>query len=343
MNQRRGFLSFCTSSLVVLALCAGVSPAEAQDAPAQAAGRALFNEGVALFNKGEFEAACPKFEASLKQFPGIGTRGKLAECYEKVGRYASAYQAYREVAQLATRGGDPAREQVASERAKGLEPKLSYVTVVLPPANDVAGLVVKRNGREIERAKLGAAEPIDSGTVAIDVTAPGRKPFSGRINVMQGLSVKFEVPALAPDASANAQPPGPGPAPAAASREDGASVHGDPPSWQKPVGLVLIGAGVVGLGIGGILGLSAKSKYDGAFDGGGCEAVTHTCDAKGQSAVAGARSTATVSTLVFGAGAVLGVAGVVVLLTAPSGKPRAIHIAPTTYAGGAGLSVGGAL
>ena len=108
----------------------GATPAHAQDAQAQAAGRALFNEGVALFNKGDFEAACPKFEASLKQFPGIGTRGKLAECYEKLGRYASAYQAYREVAQLATRSGDPAREQVASERAKSLEPKLSYVTVV---------------------------------------------------------------------------------------------------------------------------------------------------------------------------------------------------------------------
>lgn len=205
MNQR-GFLSFGWSSLVLLALCAGVSPAKAEDAPAQVAGRALFNEGVALFNKGEFEAACPRFEASLKQFPGIGTRGKLAECYEKVGRYASAYQAYHEVAQLATRGGDPAREQVASERAKSLEPKLSYITVVLSPANDVTGLVVKRSGREIERAKLGAAEPVDSGTVAIDVTAPGRKPFSGHIHVMQGLSVRFEVPALSPDASANAQP-----------------------------------------------------------------------------------------------------------------------------------------
>jgi hypothetical protein len=343
MNTRGGFLSFCTSSLVLVALCAGVSPAQAQDAPAQAAGRALFNEGVALFNKGEFEAACPKFEASLKQFPGIGTRGKLAECYEKVGRYASAYQAYREVAQLATRTGDPAREQVASERAKGLEPKLSYVTVVLPPANDVTGIVIKRNGREVERAKLGAAEPVDSGAVAIDVTAPGRKPYSGHINVMQGLSVKFEIPALAPEASVVAPAPAPAPTPASPPPQEGAAVHGDPPSWQKPVGLVLIGAGVVGLGVGSILGLSAKSKYDGAFEGGGCDSATKACDAQGQSAVDSAHSTATVSTVVFAAGAVLGVAGVVVLLTAPSGKPRAIHIAPTTYAGGAGLSVGGAL
>jgi hypothetical protein len=336
--------AFLASSLVVLALCAGVSPASADDAQAQAAGRALFNEGVALFNKGDFEGACPKFEASLKQFPGIGTRGKLAECYEKVGRYASAYQAYREVAQLATRNGDPAREQVASERAKALEPKLSYVTIALPPANDAAGLVVKRNGRELDRAKLGAAEPVDSGAVSIDVTAPGRKPYSGHLNVMQGVSAKFEIPALALDTPAvaaapltPASPPTPPPA------DDGVAVHGDPPSWQKPLGFVLIGAGVVGLGVGGILGLSAKSKYDGAFDGGGCDTATKTCDGPGQSAVDSAHSTATASTVVFGAGAVLGVVGVVVLLTAPSGRPRAIHIAPTTYAGGAGVAVGGAL
>lgn len=343
-NHRRAFVPFFASSLVVLALASGAAPAHAQDAQAQAAGRALFNEGVALFNKGDFEAACPKFEASLKQFPGIGTRGKLAECYERVGRYASAYQAYREVAQLATRSGDQAREQVASERAKSLEPKLSYVTVVLPPANDVSGLVVKRNGREVERAKLGAAEPVDSGSVAIEVTAPGRKPYSGHLNVMQGISAKFEVPALALDAPATAPaPPPPPPSPPPPAAEEGAAVHGDPPSWQKPVGFVLIGAGVVGLGVGGILGLSAKSKYDGAFDGGGCDSASKTCDAAGQSAVDSARSTATISTILFGAGAVLGITGAIVLLTAPTGRPRALHVMPTTYAGGAGLAVGGSL
>ena len=139
------------------ATIATVTPARAQDAQTQAMGRALFNEGVALFNKGDYEAACPKFEASLKHYPGLGTRGKLAECYEKQGHFASAWAVYREVAQLATRSGDPTREQIANERAKALEPKLSYVTVAVSAANDIPGLVVKRNGREVERSKLGGA------------------------------------------------------------------------------------------------------------------------------------------------------------------------------------------
>ena len=110
----------------------------------------------------------------LQQFPGLGTRGKLAECYEKLGRFASAWQQYREVAQLATRQGDPAREQVAAERARSLEPKLSYLTISMAQANDAPGLVIKRGGTELERAKFGSAEPVDSGAITIEVSAPNR-------------------------------------------------------------------------------------------------------------------------------------------------------------------------
>ena len=339
MHSKRLSRPVLLASVALLAIATAVSPARAQDAQAQAMGRALFNDGVVLFNKGDYEAACPKFEASLKHYPGLGTRGKLAECFEKLGRFASAYQVYREVAQLATRSGDVAREQVASERAKSLEPKLSYLTVVVPPANDVSGMVIKRNGREMERAKLGSAEPVDSGAISLEVAAPGRKTFNGQINVVQGQSQRFEVPSLestSPPAASTTPPP--------ATTEEPPSVHGDPPSWQKPLGIVLIGAGVVGMGVGGVLGLSAKSKYDGAFaTGGGCDRATKTCDAPGQAAVDSARSKATTSTIVFAAGGGVAVLGVIILLTAPSSRSRAWHVTPTVVAGGGGVSFDGAL
>jgi hypothetical protein len=315
-----------------------VTPARAQDA--QTTGRTLFNEGVSLFNSGEYEAACPKFEASLKAFPGIGTRGKLAECYEKQGRLASAWRVYREVAQLALTAGEPTREQVASARAKGLEPRLSYVIIVVPPGHDVAGLVVKRNGVELDRAKLGATDPVDAGSVAIELSAPGRKAVSAQLAVTQGQSARFEVPALESLSLAPTAAPAPPSPPSSVLLP---VVYSDPPSWQRPLGVAMVAVGVVGLGVGGVLGLSAKSKYDGAFDGGGCDRATKTCDAPGQSAIDSARSAATISTITFVAGGVLAVAGSVIFLTAPSSKPRALHVAPTTYAGGAGLSLTGAL
>src|SRR5437870_5793325 len=120
------------ASTLALALASVLVSADA-NADEQAQGRALFDEGAALAKEGRWTEACPKFEASLKHFPGLGTRGKLAECYEKLGRYASAWQLWRDVAQLAMRAGEPTREQVASEHAKALEPKLSYITVAVAP------------------------------------------------------------------------------------------------------------------------------------------------------------------------------------------------------------------
>jgi hypothetical protein len=101
---------------------------------------------------------------------------------------------------------------------------------------------------------------------------------------------------------------------------------------------------VVGLGVGGALGLAARSKYNGAFDGGSCDRATKTCDAPGQRAVDDARSQATLATVFFVAGAGLAAAGAVIFLTAPSAeRPHALQLAPATYAGGAGLTLRGAL
>jgi hypothetical protein len=105
-----------------------------------------------------------------------------------------------------------------------------------------------------------------------------------------------------------------------------------------------MGAGAVGLGVGAAFGLAASSTYDGAFEGGGCDRATRTCDAAGQSTVDDARSKATLSTVLFAAGGVLAASGVVLFLTAPSAKPTGgIRVLPTGYAGGGGLTIAGHL
>lgn len=325
---------------LALALALGTAPARAEDPQAQAMGRALFNEGVGLFNTGRYAEACPKLEASLRFYPGLGTRGKLAECYERLGRTASAWAAYREVAQLAARSGDVVREQVASERAKALEPKLSYVTVVVPPSHDVAGLVVTRAGKPLDRSEIGAAAPVDPGVVPFEVRAPGRKPFLAQVQVGVAESARFEIPLLAPaeapaPAQATAAPvePAPDVPPAEAPRTP----------WQRPVGLALAGVGAVGVLVGGVFGLSASSTYDGAFEGGGCDRATLQCSAAGQSTVDDARSKATVSTVLFAAGGVLAAGGLVLFLTAPSERPTALKLAPSMHARGGGLVLSGSL
>jgi hypothetical protein len=307
------------------------APAQGTDKD-QAAARALFDEGVGLMKEGHYDDACPRLEASLKKYPGIGTRGKLAECYEKIGRFVSAWSLWREVAQLAMRAGEPTREQVASERAKALEPKLSYITVAVAPANDVPGLVIKRNGQQLERSKLGAADPVDAGAVAFEIAAPGKKPFTAQVTLAPGQSVKFDVPALesASPGAAAAQPGGAGEPPPpgreAAQGTPSSSAQTDAPGWQRPLGLGLAGLGVVGLGVGAVFGLKAKSTYDGAFNGGGCDKTTKQCDVGGQNAVIDARNQATLSTVVVAAGAACLVGGAVLFFTA---KPKKVGVVPT--------------
>ncbi|MCL2725016.1 MAG: tetratricopeptide repeat protein [Polyangiaceae bacterium] len=346
----RSLLAASLSAFTMLVAATVVTPARADDekdksGAAQSVGRVLFDDGVALFNQGKFAEACPKFEASLKIYPGLGTRGKLAECYEKLGRYASAWVTYGEVADLASRSGEKAREQVARERAKSLEPKLSYLTVVLPPDSHLPGLVIKENGNVLEPTAVGVDRPKDTGTYSFEVTAPNHRLYATRVTLAEGQSARVEVPPLeailvvdaVPSTTTSSYAVSPAPPSPLASQVEA------PSTWQKPAGLAITGAGAVAVVVGAAFGLSAKSKYDNAFDNGGCSRLTNQCDAAGQSSVDSARHAATMSTVVVVAGGVLAATGLVILLTAPSPRSMSMTVAPNAYAGGGGVTLSGSL
>src|SRR5262245_36723730 len=80
-----------------LALLLSSSRASADDAgDKRPAAQALFDQGRALVTLGRFAEACPKLAESLRLDPGIGTMLWLADCYENVGRSASAWATFRE-------------------------------------------------------------------------------------------------------------------------------------------------------------------------------------------------------------------------------------------------------
>src|SRR6186713_2867899 len=105
------------------------SPAFAGD---KVAAESLFADGRRLLAQGKFAEACPKFAESQRLDPAIGTLLNLADCYEKVGRTASAWAAFREAAALSHHGGDAKREAVAKERAAALEAQLSTLAIAVP-------------------------------------------------------------------------------------------------------------------------------------------------------------------------------------------------------------------
>src|SRR3954470_2586769 len=94
-----------------------------------AAAKALFDQGKTLFAEGKYGEACQKLEASYAMNKLSGTGGLLGACFEKLGRVASAWAAYRASAAIAERQGNSERAAAARASAAELEPKLAWLTI----------------------------------------------------------------------------------------------------------------------------------------------------------------------------------------------------------------------
>ncbi|APR81750.1 Hypothetical protein A7982_07099 [Minicystis rosea] len=315
-------------------------PAHAQSADDKAAAEALFDEGKRLFLAKQFAEACPKLESSQRLDPGIGTLLYLADCYEGMGRVASAWATYREAAGAAKAAGQADRERVARGRATLLEPKLYRLTLTVT-APTTPGLEVKRNDAIVKKEVWGAGVPVDPGTYQISAAAPGKKPWSSKVEIPGGAGAQtFTIPALedAPEAPPvkppepvkQAEPPPPPP---------------PPPSGlgpQRVAGIAVGAAGVAALAVGGVFGGLAIGKNSKAKEL--CPEV-QCSDATGVDASVTAGKFADASTGLMVAGGVMAVGGLVLLLTAPSAKPadRApdkAWITPVVGSGFAGLVAG---
>jgi hypothetical protein len=150
---------------------------------ARAAAQALFDSARTLMAQDNYNDACPKLEESQRLDPGVGTQFNLAVCYEAIGRNASAWSLFLEVAASAHRAAERAREEVARSRAATLEPKLSKLRIVVPDDARTAGLRVLRGTVAVGPGQWGVALPTDPGTYTITASAPGKRSMQVTISV----------------------------------------------------------------------------------------------------------------------------------------------------------------
>jgi hypothetical protein len=316
--MRRGL-----ACVAVLLAIASPAAAQIQGAPAVRSPESLFEEAKQLRDGGQVALACTRFAQSQALAAGIGVTLHLADCFERLGRTASAWTEFRMAEKLARERGDK-REEVARAHAQALEPKLSRLTLAVAPAlRGRSGLHL--DGAIVPREAWDLAWPVDPGDHVVTVSMLGQAPrvFSAhveaggqavvlRIDDADASSVGVGLRAGAPPATA---PPVEGEGPAAPPSPD-------PAATRRWASLGLAVAGVVGLAVGaGCLVAKNQSMSDGAPAG-----LPHEDNGAAIGSAVG----------FVGGGAALVAAAVLYLATAAS-KDGAWLAAPAPLLGGAGL------
>lgn len=306
------------ASMLAFMLCAGHAAAQAAEVDRTAA-RALFREGRALVSESRYDEACPKFQRSYDMEPGMGTLFNLADCYEHIGRTATAWLMFLDVASEARNRRDP-RESIARSRASSLEPHLCKLAVDVPEHSRVPGLSILRDGRSVKESAWGEAVPVDLGARAIEASAPGRTPWAQSVLANSSTCpLRVQVPLLRPN-DVPIVPLRPAPANAVHTEQAFPAPTAPPPPGRalRAVGLVAGGLGVAGLGAAAYLGLRVRSKLDEAeryCKGNACT------DPAGVTLHHEAVQSQTAAYVSAALGAALLVGGSVVYLAAPAPSP----------------------
>jgi hypothetical protein len=315
LEQR--FAHLLSASLAGLSVVLAAGSSVAAGSADQAAAVSLFQEAKQLAGAGDFEHACPKFAEAQRLLPTTGTLLNLGNCYEKVGKLASAWGAFKQAEILARNAHDAERLPEATRRAAAVESSLSKLTVTVAGSAGT-GMEVRRDGELLGEGQWGTAVPVDAGEHVIEVTAPGRQKWTTKVQVGAGAaSVAVNVPELLPGGDADVKP-----APGSA--------------WSAPriAGAAIGGAGLVALVVGALFGPQAISKNKESKQN--CSPTDpNFCNDVGVAVRADAQRWATASTATIIAGGVLVAGGVVLFATAPSAKkPEGVSVEIAPRVGG---------
>lgn len=294
-----GVLSAVATWLVVAPVWAG--PAE------QAAADVLFNDAQKLIKEGRVAEACPKLAEAHRLDPTPGTLLNLGDCYERIGKTASAYGSFDEAEALAKKNNDATRLKEAEKRKGLVLPKLVKVTIHVPDASKAAGLVIKWDDQVVGEGRWETPFPVDPGDHMVEAAAPGRQAWRAKAKVEGSGTTNIDIPRL--QVADRAKPDGAG-APA--------------PYWngQRIGGVATMGIGAGALLAGVVTGAltmvkSADVKKLCDFEKGTC--VSQEGLDQRDSALVLSNAT---NGLLIGGGVLLAT-GIIVFATAPKAAPPA--------------------
>lgn len=279
----------------------------AQTAADKAAADTLFSEGKRLIAAGDVETARAKFEASLTRLPQLGAQIALASCYEKLGKTASAWGAFRAAASAASKAHDDQRQRFAEEHAAAIEPNLSRLAIKTEPGYRIDGLEVKRDGIALTIAELESPVPVDPGDHTVEAAAPGWVAWSTKVSVAATPGVvEVTVPALG-KAPVKMEEPRPEPVIARPAPPVAA------PRGRPVLAYAGAGGGAAALGASLVFGAMASARWNAAQP----HCHDHVCDATGYDLATRAKTMGNLGTGAFVVGTAALATGVVLWLISP--------------------------
>ena len=289
------------SGLCLVALLLGSAPVHAEGARDPAAAEELFRQGRTASEKRDFVTACAKFRESNRLDPAVGTVFNIADCEEKLGRFATSWTLFQEVAQRLARDDD--RHAIAVARAQALDARVPRLLVHVASVASAAArdVQVRRDGVELGAASLDTSLPVDPGEHLVIVSAPACEARQFRVVLGEGQRVELEVsvgdPLPVEKSKGGAPRP---PASHASSNHSAAYVVG--------------GLGVAGLVTGVVAGLLVLDRKSTVND----QCADHVCSRVGYDAAQSGKSLGVVTTVGLITGALGLGASTYLFLSAPA-------------------------
>ena len=222
------------------------------------AATALFEPGRQLAEAGQKDAACDKFESSLRLDPQIGTKLNVAACREDKDQLVDAYALFESAALDADRTQKTGRATFARQRMDLLAKKLVRVTLTVAEP-ELPGLAITVDGRPVAKAEWSKVHVARAGRYAVVATAPGKREQRFMYVAAAGTATTIAITAF--EAEGATEPVAP-------------VMRVDEPPRASRLPWIIGGAGGLAM-IGSVgLGLHAKSQHGKAFDRGDADGVS---------------------------------------------------------------------
>jgi hypothetical protein len=305
-------------------LLSAAAASHAQDDATRATARQLGVEGIDAYHANDFATAERKLDRAYQLIatPTLGLWSARARL--KAGHWVEAAERLRETVRGSPDVGDvSAQRQALQDAALELEtllPRLPVLTIELDHAQ-AAEVLLKLDGSMVPSSMVGLARPTNPGShqlVATRGAARTQTDFQlveGERRTLQLQLAQIDAPAVVEARPTPSEAAGTS-APVKNSAREAAAVSAGDNSVPllKPVAIVALSLGGVGLATSAVTALTSTSKTDNCTDAG---SVWH-CNTKDQASAY--NSVRTISTVTFYLGAAFAVGGFTAWLLASSSR-----------------------